>query len=101
MSVIVESEHPEQPVLETLIGFVFGWVPDEVKDLDQNFLHHSLNAIIKLGLTENYSLESELRFCLNQPRLNVVRSERGQWDLQACPKAENIHLQTKNPCLPM
>ena len=77
-SVIIESEHPEQPVLETLIGLVFGRVPDELEDLNGNILGHSLNATIKLGLTFNYSLELELRLWLNNLHLDVVRPEWGQ-----------------------
>ena len=60
------------------IGILFGRVPDEVENLDGNFLCHRLDAIIKLGLTNNYSLESELRFSLNKPCLDVVRPEWGQ-----------------------
>ena len=56
-SVIIESEHPEQPVLEMLIGIIFRRVPNEVENLDSDFLRHRLDSIIKLGLTYNYSLE--------------------------------------------
>ena len=79
---MIEREHSEQPVLETLIGLVFGKVPDEFDDLDSDFLCHSLNTIIKLGLTYYYSLESEMRFCLN-----VVRPEQGSFNATALSRS--------------
>ena len=62
-----------------LIGIPGGMVPDEIKNFDGNFLRHGLNAIIKLGLTNNHYLQSELRFTLNKPRLNVVWPERSNF----------------------
>ena len=79
----------------------------------------SQDTVIKLGLADSHCLELKLQLALYKPCLGVVRPERGQlhcnsveqvgkrescrktlgWDLQACRKAENIHRQTKNPCL--
>ena len=61
-----------------LIGIFGGRVPDEVKNFESNLLRHRLKAIVKLGLTNSHSLESELRLTLNKPRFDVVWPERGQ-----------------------
>ena len=58
-----------------LIGILDGRVPDEVKDLDSDLLRHGLDAIIKLGLTNGHSSETELRLGLNKPLLNVLWPE--------------------------
>ena len=64
-----------------LIGIHGGRVPDEVEDLDRNLLQHGLDAIIKLGLTNGHSSETELRLGLNKPCLNVIWPE--QWRLHS------------------
>ena len=61
-----------------LIGIFGRRVPDEIENFYGDLLRQRLDAIIKLGLTNNYSLESELRFSLNKPCLDVVRPEWGQ-----------------------
>ena len=61
-----------------LIGILGGRVPDEVEDLDGDLQWHGLDAIIKLGLTNSHSSETELRLGLNKSCLNVLWAERGQ-----------------------
>ena len=69
-----------------LIGILGERVPDEFEDLDDNLLRHSLDAIIKLGLTKGHSSETELRLGLNKPCFNVIWPERGQLHSNAVEK---------------
>ena len=57
-----------------LIGIPGGRVPNEVEDLDGDLLCHGLDALIKLGLSNGHSSETEL----DKPRLNVIWPEQRQ-----------------------
>ena len=53
---------------------------DQVQYLDIVVLRHTLYDMIKLSLTNSHTLQTELRFGLNQPRLDIVRPERRKLD---------------------
>ena len=62
-----------------MIGFVGREVPDEVKNLDGDFLLHRLDARIKLGWTYCLSFESELGFQLTNHVSMLCGQKRGSF----------------------